>query len=81
MSLTGGLDTRMIMAWQKADPGSLPCYTFGRMFRECQDVHVGAGCPKPVINPFKLLLWAGFLCGIPALRRTGRVPRRGMCGR
>src|SRR5579862_4596244 len=27
MSLTGGLDTRMIMAWHKADPGSLPCYS------------------------------------------------------
>ena len=40
MSLTGGLDTRMIMAWQKARPGSLPCYTFGGMFRDCQDVLV-----------------------------------------
>src|ERR1700694_571234 len=29
MSLTAGLDTRMIMAWQKAAPGALPCYTFG----------------------------------------------------
>jgi asparagine synthase (glutamine-hydrolysing) len=38
MSLTGGLDTRMIMAWQKSQPGSFPCYTFGGMFRECQDV-------------------------------------------
>src|ERR1700722_1783501 len=38
MSLTGGLDTRMIMAWQKSLPGSLPCYTFGGMFRDCQDV-------------------------------------------
>jgi len=38
MSLTGGVDTRMIMAWQKASPGSLPCYTFGGMFRDCQDV-------------------------------------------
>ena len=38
MSLTGGLDTRMIMAWQKSQPGSLPCYTFGGMFRDCQDV-------------------------------------------
>ena len=37
MSLTGGLDTRMIMAWQKSSPGSLPCYTFGGMYRECQD--------------------------------------------
>jgi asparagine synthase (glutamine-hydrolysing) len=38
MSLTGGLDTRMIMAWQQAAPGSLPCYTFGGMYRDCQDV-------------------------------------------
>jgi len=38
MSLTGGLDTRMIMAWQRLLPGELPCYSFGGMFRECQDV-------------------------------------------
>jgi len=38
MSLTGGLDTRMIMAWQKPAAGSLPCYTFGGMRRDCQDV-------------------------------------------
>jgi asparagine synthase (glutamine-hydrolysing) len=38
MSLTGGLDTRMIMAWQRSPPGSLPCYSFGGMFRDCQDV-------------------------------------------
>src|SRR5208282_5349766 len=25
MSLTGGLDTRMIMAWQQCAPGTLPC--------------------------------------------------------
>jgi asparagine synthase (glutamine-hydrolysing) len=40
VSLTGGLDTRMIMAWHQASPGSLPCYTFGGMFRDCQDVVV-----------------------------------------
>ena len=38
MSLTAGLDTRMIMAWLKLAPGALPCYTFGGMFRECRDV-------------------------------------------
>lgn len=38
MSLTGGLDSRMIMAWQKPPRGSLPCYSFGGMFRDCQDV-------------------------------------------
>lgn len=41
MSLTGGLDTRMIMAWQKSRPGSLPCYSFGGMYRDCQDVVIG----------------------------------------
>ncbi len=40
MSLTGGLDTRMIMAWQRAAPGSLPCYTFGGTYRDCRDVTV-----------------------------------------
>ena len=38
MSLTGGLDTRMIMAWQQCAPGTLPCYTFGGTYRDCQDV-------------------------------------------
>jgi asparagine synthase (glutamine-hydrolysing) len=40
MSLTGGLDTRLIMAWRKPAPASLPCYTFGGMFRESHDVAV-----------------------------------------
>jgi asparagine synthase (glutamine-hydrolysing) len=40
ISLTGGLDTRMIMAWRQAAPNSLPCYTFGGMFRDCHDVKV-----------------------------------------
>ena len=40
VSLTGGLDSRMIMAWQKAAPGSLPCYSFGGMLRDSQDVQV-----------------------------------------
>ncbi len=51
MSLTGGLDTRMIMAWQNSQPGSLPCYTFGGMFRDCQDVtlsrQVASMCGQP----------------------------------
>lgn len=38
VSLTGGLDTRIIMAWQKPAPGSVPCYTFGSMYRDNQDV-------------------------------------------
>ncbi|MFN0171058.1 MAG: hypothetical protein ACKV22_31960 [Bryobacteraceae bacterium] len=41
VSLTGGLDTRIIMAWQKPAPGSTPCYTFGSMYRDNQDVVLG----------------------------------------
>jgi asparagine synthase (glutamine-hydrolysing) len=48
VSLTGGLDTRMIMAWWKATPGTLPCYSFGGMYRDCEDVvlarRVAAAC-------------------------------------
>ena len=40
MSLTGGLDTRMIMAWWKSPAGTLPCYSFGGVFRDCRDVVV-----------------------------------------
>ena len=51
MSLTAGLDTRMIMAWQKCAPGSLPCYSFGGMFRDCHDVvlarKVALACRQP----------------------------------
>jgi asparagine synthase (glutamine-hydrolysing) len=41
IALTGGLDTRVIMAWSKASPGALPCYTFGGMVRESHDVRIG----------------------------------------
>lgn len=40
MSLTGGLDTRMILAWRRPAPESLPCYSFGSMFRDSEDVKV-----------------------------------------
>jgi asparagine synthase (glutamine-hydrolysing) len=50
-SLTGGLDSRMIMAWQKEPPNSLPCYTFGGPLRECRDVttarRVAQACQQP----------------------------------
>jgi asparagine synthase (glutamine-hydrolysing) len=40
MSLTGGLDSRMLLAWTNAAPGDLPCYTFGGRYRECADVRI-----------------------------------------
>jgi asparagine synthase (glutamine-hydrolysing) len=40
MSLTGGLDSRMLLAWANAAPGTLPCYTFGGPYRDCADVKI-----------------------------------------
>ncbi len=40
VSLTGGLDTRMILAWWKAPAGSLPFYTFGGTYHDSEDVMV-----------------------------------------
>ena len=40
MSLTGGLDSRMIMAWRPDPDTALPCYSFGGMYRDCRDVQV-----------------------------------------
>jgi asparagine synthase (glutamine-hydrolysing) len=56
ISLTGGLDTRMILAWQKVDPGSLPCYTFGSMFRENHDVRVARRVAKACGQSFQAIV-------------------------
>lgn len=51
VALTGGLDTRVIMAWSGAAAGTLPCYTFGGMLAESRDViiarKVASLCGQP----------------------------------
>jgi asparagine synthase (glutamine-hydrolysing) len=41
VSLTGGLDSRIIMASLDPAPGTIPCYTFGSMYRDTYDVRAG----------------------------------------
>ena len=55
MSLTGGLDSRMILAWHKASPGSLPCYSFGGMFRDSQDVRLARRLAGACNQPHKVI--------------------------
>lgn len=55
MSLTGGLDTRMIMAWHKSAPGSLPCYTFGGCYRDCEDVIVAQKVARACGQPHEVI--------------------------
>jgi asparagine synthase (glutamine-hydrolysing) len=40
LSLTGGLDSRMILAWARPEPATLPCYTFVGPYRDCADVRI-----------------------------------------
>jgi asparagine synthase (glutamine-hydrolysing) len=55
MTLTGGFDTRIIMAWNRPAPGSLPCYTFGSMFRESQDVRVARRIASMCQQPYEVI--------------------------
>lgn len=51
IGVTGGLDTRSIMACRNAAPGQLPCYTFGGTYRDIFDMRiapkVAAVCGQP----------------------------------
>jgi asparagine synthase (glutamine-hydrolysing) len=55
MSLTGGLDTRMIMSWHKSPPGTLPCYSFGGTYRECEDVQLARKIAGECGQPFEVI--------------------------
>jgi asparagine synthase (glutamine-hydrolysing) len=55
MSLTGGLDTRIVMALHKAAPGALPCYSFGGMFRECEDVILARRLAQACGQPYEVI--------------------------
>jgi asparagine synthase (glutamine-hydrolysing) len=55
IAITGGLDTRVIMACHKSAPGSLPSYTFGGPFRESQDVKVGRKVAELCQQPFQVI--------------------------
>ncbi len=66
VSLTGGMDTRVIMAWRKAQPDSLPCYTYGGMFRDCRDVQVARQVADLCRQPYSVVTVGNeFLANFP----------------
>lgn len=66
MSLTGGLDGRMIMAWAGRAPGSLPCYTFGSTYRDNTDVSAARRVAKACDQPYQVItVDGGFLDQFP----------------
>jgi len=68
MSLTGGLDTRAVMAWYRGSQGSLPCYTFGGIYRDCRDVQVARRIARACGQPHEVIqAGADFLSRFPQL--------------
>lgn len=55
VALTGGLDTRLILAWAKAAPAALPGYTFGGTLRESQDVRIARRVARACGQPHTVL--------------------------
>jgi len=56
LSLTGGVDSRMILAWAPRLPGMLPCYTWGGRYRDCADVKIARRTAKLCEQPHKTIL-------------------------
>jgi len=63
MSLTGGFDTRMVMAWQRCPAGSLPCYTFGSAFHENRDVIIARRVARACEQPHRVIVAGADLLG------------------
>ena len=56
LSLTGGVDSRMILAWAPRSPGTLPCYTWGGTYRDCADVKIARRTAKRCQQPHNTIL-------------------------
>lgn len=68
MSMTGGLDSRMILAWAGARPGELPCYTFGGPYRDCADVRIARRLSSLARQPHQIIpIGRDFFADFPAL--------------
>lgn len=68
LSLTGGVDSRMILAWAPGLEGTLPCYTFGGTYRDCRDVKIARAVAEICRQPHRVIsIGSEFLSEFPAL--------------
>ena len=68
VSLTGGVDSRMVMAWSRHAPGSLRTYTFGGTYRDCGDVRIAREVARLCQQPHQVIpVGAEFLKEFPTL--------------
>ena len=67
LSLTGGLDSRLVLACLDAAPQTVPCYTFGSMYQQTMDVRVASAIAARCEQSHQVLqLDKKFLSGIDA---------------
>ena len=55
IAMTGGLDTRVILATCPPAPGTLPSYTFGSKFRDTYDVRIGRKVAQLCQQPHQVI--------------------------
>jgi asparagine synthase (glutamine-hydrolysing) len=55
LSLTGGVDSRMILAWAPRAAGELPCYTFSGRYRDCNDVKLARRLAGVARQPYQTI--------------------------
>lgn len=55
IAMTGGLDTRVILACHPPAPGSLPSYTFGSKLRDTNDVTIGRRVAQICRQPHQVI--------------------------
>ena len=75
VSLTGGLDSRMVMSALPAKAGRVSSYTFGSKYRETFDVKVSRQVAKATDTPYQVLeLGSEYVSKLPAyLERAVRI--------
>jgi asparagine synthase (glutamine-hydrolysing) len=68
LSLTGGVDSRMMLAWLNPEPDTLPCYTWGSQYRDCWDVRLARKIAGICRQPHRTIPLDGtFLSEFPTL--------------
>jgi asparagine synthase (glutamine-hydrolysing) len=68
LSLTGGVDSRMMLAWAPCPPGTLPCYTWANKYRDCADLKIARKTAKICHQPHKTIpVGDDFLSKFPIL--------------
>jgi len=66
IAMTGGLDTRVILACHPSAPGSLPSYTIGSAYRDSRDVRIGRKIASACRQPHQVIpVGDDFLAGFP----------------